>query len=193
MKEEYYYIAWPPDNGTYMWADFRRTGTPPPGILCEVCGQRINFDLVNPNYTPPRSYYDLSSCYDGDYLVSPRLRDFLIGSGLLGLHFGTIPKSCRYLVLRCSNVLTYVRGPGVHEEEYCERCRTYRSVWGSGPKGDRFEGIDEPIEVGIYISNMHFGYYPQKGPLLVVGRNTWKEMVKQGFKGLSNGKPVLSD
>src|SRR5687768_11880674 len=117
------YIAWPPDNHTYMWAD---KDDIPAGIICPYCTQRLDFSLVNPNYRPPRSYYDLSSCYDGDYLVSPGLRDFWMGRGLVGLSFKEIPKSSRYFVLQCSNVLKYTPGSGLHLEERCPHCAQYR-------------------------------------------------------------------
>jgi hypothetical protein len=185
------YVAWPPDNDTYMWAHTKKTGVPPPGILCDVCSQRVDYDAVNPRYKPPRRYYDLSSCYDGDYLVSPRLREHLERSGLVGISFKEIPSSSSYFILRCSNVLRIKKTSSLHLDEFCNACAQYRSVWGSEPEESGFERVSEPIRVGIYLSDLRVGYYPQMGPLLIVGLDTWEALLSMGFKGLKNGKPII--
>lgn len=110
----------------------------------------------------------------------------------MGLAFKEIPKSTRYYVLRCSNILKYIPGPNLHQEEHCGDCKQYKSVWGSEPEGDRFEGVGDAITNGVYVSDIHVGYYPQKGPLLIIGTETWNDMVKEGFKGLKNAQPITT-
>jgi hypothetical protein len=182
------YVAWPPDNGTYMWADTNKTGVPPPGILCDACGQRIDYQTINPNYRPPRSYYDLSRTYDGDFLVSPRLREHWEQRPVSGITFVDIPSSRRYFVLRCTMVLKLARPESLRFEEYCSFCRQYRSVWGL--KSEKLEGIDVPIEHGVFTSDLRVGYYPQFGPELIIGVRTWEEMIGLKVKGLANGQPI---
>jgi ribosomal protein L33 len=183
------YIAWPLDNDTAMWAHTKKTGEPPPGVVCSACKVRTDWEAINPRYTPPRSYYDLSRCYDGDILVSPRLREYLERQQLPGLKFVELPASRRYFVLQCENVLKLARPSTLRMEEYCPVCKQHRSVWGI--KSGQLAGVDEPIRHGLYFSDSRVGYYPQMGPELIVGVETWQGMVKERFKGLANGKPVI--
>lgn len=186
------YIAWPPDNDTYMWDDPKTRGVPPPGVICTVCGQRIDYNAINPNYRPPRSYYDLSSVYDGDILVSPKLRSFLEERKLPGLRFVEIPSSKRYFFLQTSNVLKLIPPSSAKREEFCSACNQHRSVWGNQPNRARYEGVEEPIRTGVFFSDIKVGYYPQMGPLLIIGVDTWQAMLAAKFKGLGNGKPIVN-
>ena len=186
------YIAWPPDNDTYMWADPKTRGNPPAGVICETCGQRIDYTAINPNYKPPRSYYDLSRPYDGDFLVSPRLRDYLVGQNLPGLRFCPLARSNRYLILQPQNMLRIARGPSLRFEEYCSACRQYRSVYGIDGEKLHFLDISEPIRFGIFITDLRGGYYPQMDHLLIVGTETWNGMLREKFRGMGNGKPIIN-
>lgn len=186
------YIAWPPDNGTYMWADPKTRGNPPPGVLCEKCGQRIDYGAVNPKYKPPRNYYDLSNTFDGDFLVSPPLRCYLQEQKLLGITFSEIRSSRRYFILNCMNVLRLIRPATSRLEEYCAVCKQYRSVWGNNPETAHYEGVHGPIHEGIFISDLRVGYYPQMGPMLIVGIDTWRGMLAKKFKGLGNGEAITN-
>lgn len=185
------YIAWPPDNGTYMWADPKTRGTPPPGVSCEVCGQRIDYDAVNPNYKSPRSHYDLCRTYDGSFLVSASLFEYFQKQNLQGVSFSEIPHSKRYFVLHCKNFLKLVRPPTFRMKEFCERCQQFRSVYGIS-RG-QFQDVVEPIRKGLFCSDVPIGYWPQMGHELIVGVDTWKCMLEQGFKGLKNGEAVQQD
>ena len=182
------YVAWPPDNGTYMWADPKTQGQPPPGVICQTCHQRIDYDAINLNYKPPRSYYDLCRTYDGSFLVSPRLRQFLEQRKLPCVSFGEIPSSHRYFVLHCANILRLVRPPTLRTEEYCEKCEQYRSVYGI--KREQLQDVREPIREGIFFSDLRVGYFPQMGPELIVGMETWNSMLALKLKGLGNGEPI---
>ncbi len=186
------YTVWAPDNGTHMWADPKTRGTPPPGVLCDACGQRIDYHAINPNYKPPRSYYDLCRAYDGDLFVSPRLREWLEAQSLEGLRFVELPKSERYFVLQTTNILKVVRSASYRWEEPCSVCRQFKSVWGTPAGGDRYEDVIEPLHRGVYSSDVKFGYGPQMGPLLIVGIETWQNMLAQNFKGLNGGKPIIN-
>ncbi len=186
------YTVWAPDNGTHMWADPKTRGTPPPGVLCDACGQRIDYHAINPNYKPPRSYYDLCRAYDGDLFVSPRLREWLEAQSLEGLRFVELPKSERYFVLQTTNILTYIPAPTTKREEFCAVCRQHKSVWGNQPETARYENVPDPIQRGIYFSDIKVGYGPQMGPLLIVGIDTWQNMLAQNFKGLNGGKPIIN-
>lgn len=185
------YNAWPAENKTHMWADPKIRGTPPAGVLCDACGQRIDYHAINPHYKPPRTYYDLCRTYDGDFLISVQLQDWLKAQTLSGLTFGTLKSSERYVVLQSSNILRVVRSVAYKFEEYCSVCQQHKSVWGSPTGGDRFQGINEPLQRGIYFSDIRFGYGPQMGPLMVVGVETWAGMLAQKFKGLNAGKPII--
>jgi hypothetical protein len=185
------YIAWPPDNGTYMWADPKTRGTQPPGVSCEVCGQRIDYDAVNPNYKPPRSYYDLCRTYDGSFLVSSLLYEYFQKQNLQEVLFSEVASSKRFFVLHCKNILKLVRPPTFQMKEFCESCHQFRSVYGI--INEQLQDVVEPIHKGLFFSDLRVGYWPQMGHELIVGVDTWKGMVEQGFKGLKNGEPVEQD
>lgn len=186
------YLAWPPDNGTYMWADPKIRGTPPPGVVCGVCEQRIDYGAVNPNYRPPKSHYDLCRTFDGTDLVSQRLRDYLELQRLANVTFEPLQTTDRYFVLRCSNILRLIRPPTSRSEEYCMTCGQYRSVWGNQPETARYEGVEKPLQKGLYVTDVRVGYYPVMGPLLVVGVETWEGMNLEKFKGLRNGQAIIN-
>ncbi len=187
------FLAWPPDNGTYMWAsDDEARVNPPKGVICGVCGQRIDYTAVNPKYAPPRSYYDLSRCYDGDVLVSPKLRTYLEECRLQDIKFVNLASCQRYFVLQCERVLKFIPPATAKREEYCAACKQYRSVWGNVPERAQFEGVDRPMQEGLFFTDLKVGYYPQMGPLLIAGVRTWQELLAQKFKGFGNGKPIVN-
>lgn len=182
------YTTFSADNGTHMWADTRKTGDPLPGIICEACGMRRDWNAVNPKYKPPRSYYDVSRCFDGDYLISPKLREYLESQNLPGLRFVPLPSSERFYILQTELVLKLEKSPKIRMEEFCGVCNQYKSVWGTDEI--RLMDIHSPVPKGIYFTDLRIGYYPQMGPKLIVGIETWEGMVAQRFKGLGGGKPI---
>lgn len=186
------YTAWPADNHTHMWADPKTRGNPPPGVICPVCDMRMDRTAINPKYEPPRSYYDLSRAFDGDILVSPRLKEFLERQELTGLRFVEIPSSRRCFILQCTIGLVYIRPPTARMEEYCPACKQHKSIWGNKPECAHFAGVHAPIHEGVFFTDIKAGYYPQMGSLLIVGVDTWRSMVEQGFKGLSNGAAITN-
>ena len=177
-----------PSTNNHMWADKKIRGTPSPSIICPVCGQRIDYYAINPNYLPPRSYNDLSRCFDGDFLVSPRFRDFIESQGLTGIGFQQIQRSRRYFVLKCTNILELVPPDTLHKKEFCEHCKQYKSVWGLNtidePVKLFFRGVSAPIPQGIYLTDLKAGYGPLFGPLLLFGVDTWQSILSQKFKGI---------
>jgi hypothetical protein len=179
-----------------MWADPKTRGTPPPGVICTACGQRIDYHAINPNYRPPRSRYDMIGTYDGDTLVSPRLQDYLERHGGPGLRFVPLPRSDRYVAVMTSNVLRLIPPVTLQKAEYCEVCKQYKSVWGLPMVNDkwhlRFEGIEGPIRSGWYETDLIAGYGPTMGPDVIVGIDLWEDMVARGFKGV-HGLPVVDD
>jgi hypothetical protein len=170
-----------------MWANKKTRGNPSPGVLCPACDQRIDYFAVNPNYKPPSSKTDLCRCYDGDFLVSPLLREFLASLNLTGISFQDIPKSRRYYVLKCTNILELIPPLTLQKEEHCSHCNQYKSVWGlktlDEPIRLAFKGVVAPIREGIYLTDLRAGYGPLFGPLLVFGVETWEKIKAQKFKG----------
>jgi hypothetical protein len=187
------YKSCQPDNGTHMWANKKIRGIPPTGVICPACDQRIDYYAVNPNYKPPRSYNDLCRCYDGDFLVSPPLREFLESLNLAGVYFQDIPKSRRYFVSKCTNILQLIPPPTLQLEDYCKHCRQYKSVWGIKTIDDPvklwFKDVVCPIREGIYLTDLRAGYGPLFGPLLLFGVETWGKIKAQKFKG-TYGKAI---
>jgi hypothetical protein len=185
--------AGPPDAKISMWLYRKLYGDPPPGILCPAGGGRLDFTTMNPKFKAPRSYFDLLRTYDGDFLVSVKLREYLENSGLVGLKFLSIPSTRRFSVMLVSNVLKLSPLPTLRREEYCEVCREYRSVYGVKFVNDTwhhgFQGVDEPIPCGLYFSDLRFGFGSRMGPILIVGLDTWADLKAQEFKGI-DGFPI---
>jgi hypothetical protein len=185
------FIVWPPDTDTYMWAD-KTPADPTDGLLCPTCGQPHDHSAINPEYKPPRTYYDVCRTYDGYYLISPRLRSFFERQRLSGLLFLPLRNSTRYSVLKCTNILEIIRPATSKMEEQCPRCGQCKSVWGNTPEKAHYKGVDAPLRHGLFFSDIRVGYYPQMGPMLIAGTETWRNMVAQGFKGLRNGEPIIN-
>ena len=175
-----------------MWANPKTRGSLPPGVLCDVCGHRIDYNAINPNYKPPRSYYDLCAVYDGDFLVSPRMREWLEAQHLSGLRFVELASSRRYFVLQSLNIVKLVRTPSLKLEEFCSACRQYKSVWGTSRDGDSFEGMAKPLRYGICFSDIRVGAGPNMRPLMILGVETWQAMSAQKFKGTIGIEPIIN-
>ena len=189
------FVGFAPSTENHMWADKETRGNPPPGVICPYCDQRIDYYAVNPNYKPPRSYYDLCRCYDGDFLVSPRLHEFLESLNLAGVSFQDIPKSGRYFVLKCTNILQLIPPSTLQREEYCKYCKQYKSVWGINtidePVKFWFKDVTLPILEGMYLTDLRSGYGPVFGPKLIIGVDTWGKITSQKFKG-ANAKAIYN-
>jgi hypothetical protein len=186
----------PPDAKTTMWSSRRQYGEPPPGIFCPACGGRIDFTTMNPRFKAPRSYFDLMATYDGDYLVSPKLREYLEQTLPAGLTFLPIPSTRRFFALINANVVAMDPLPRLKKEKFCEVCQEYRSVFGGftiDRKNDLYlfglKGIQEPIRRGLYVTDLRFGEDSRMEQCWVVGLDTWAELKAQGFKGI-DGFPI---
>jgi hypothetical protein len=186
----------PPDAKTTMWSSRRQYGEPPPGIFCPACGRRIDYTTMNPRFKAPRSYFDLMRTYDGDYLVSPKLREYLEQTLPAGLTFLPIPSTRRFFALINANVVAMDPLPRLKKEQFCEVCREYRSVF-SGFTFDNdhdlylfgLKGIPTPVRRGLYVTDLRFGEDSRMWQPLVVGLDTWAELKAQGFKGI-DGFPI---
>lgn len=95
-------------------------------------------------------------------------------------------------MLQTTNILTYIPAPTAKREEFCALCQQHKSVWGNQPETARYENVHEPIQRGIYFSDIKVGFGPQMGPLLIVRIETWQNMLAQKFKGLNGGKPIIN-
>lgn len=182
------YKSCQPDNGTHMWASKKTRGAPPPGTICPLCNQRIDYFAINPNYMPPNSKNDLSRCLDGDFLVSPLLKEFLESMNLTGISFQQIKRSKRYFVLKCLNELQLIPPSTLVMSKYCEACKQYQSVgginWIDEPIKFWFRGVCAPIRDGIYLTDLKTGGGPFLfGSDLIFGVDTWEKIKAQKFKG----------
>jgi hypothetical protein len=187
--------ASPPDSKSHMWADPRTRGIPPAGVICDACGQRIDYKAINPEFRPKVRNHDLMNVYDGDYLVSTRLRDYLRSQQIPGISFEEVPKVRGLFVLQSDNILKLHPPATLRMEEFCSVCGQYKSVYGLPLTGKivplRFEGVNSPLERGIFITDLIAGYGPLMGPLLVFGVETWADLVRCSFRGI-HGRPIVN-
>lgn len=134
-------------------------------LVCDACGMRKDPDYINSDYRIGKKRLDISHTYDGYIIVSARFRTFTEECGFSGVTFTDLPNQADIYVVNFENLLQITKPQGFKLEEYCIKCRRYRSVWGLPyvsvviPK----TGLDD----GFYRSDIMMGYGLMMFPLLI--------------------------
>lgn len=154
----------------------------PRQIFCEECNS-----VLDENYMPAslklysRTLPDLGYTYDNQAVCSQRFKDFCeeekyavdfwkINSVAPAFHFRP-RQSLRFDAIRRQ---TRFLSP-------CSRCKGYQGVIGAKPVF--LLDVTEPIQRGIFRTDLKFGSFASKGSLIIVGIETRAELVKSRFTG----------
>lgn len=151
------------------------------GLVCSACGMVLDFTYVNPNYRVPKRCPDLGHTYDGFFVASRKLRDFVEAERLDGFEFRQIPKEPNYHTVILTRALPVTEPAELKREQFCEACRRHVSVWNLTNMAIRIEAGMEYR--GFYRSNIEMGYRLMKFPLWFVTADLKASIKKAKLSG----------
>ncbi|MGN6398283.1 MAG: hypothetical protein ACTHMI_22110 [Mucilaginibacter sp.] len=129
-----------------------------------------------------RTKKPISSTYDNFTIVSEQFKAFCETEGYRGLEFVVLPNSPGLYWFKIHNIIQYDSGSkGLRFINYNKECRGYEEVIGANPV---YLKTKELIPDGFFRTDLCFGSFERKFPLMLVGTDTMKKIKSAGFKGL---------
>lgn len=154
----------------------------PRSVFCDQCGS-----VLDRTYVPAMleiysgKPQDLGSTYDGQVICSERFKAFC-ETRKYQVEFFPIKARVTIYHFRPAAILRFdTERRNTVFSKRCPRCGTYDEVIGSIPVFLR--DVVEPIESGIFRTDLEFGSGAQKGPKIIVGIETRNAMVTRKFRG----------
>ena len=173
------FVMWSRDNdsGLFLSDD-------PDIDRCPGCGFVRNREYIPPKFRLRKKLYDLSCTYDHIDIASQRFRDFCLHQGIEGLEFIPLPNNETYYIVRAKSILLADQERmNLELLDFCMECNRYACISGALPM--YLKGVTSPLPTGIYATDMTFGSWDEREPLLIVSPDV-KEMIKEHkFKGMS--------
>ncbi len=172
------YTMFGPDNDTHMFKGDTKAGF----RKCEKCGYRVAPIVTNPAYVPRKTRHDLTSTYDGQWIVTEAFKSLCEREGYPGLDFLPFENDARHfhLVPRRQVKFDSARRK-TRFERLCKTCNRYESVVGATPAYLRRRG---PLPAGVFRSDLAFASGDEKSPLLLVGEGTRDKIVAARLEGI---------
>jgi hypothetical protein len=156
---------------------------------CIVCGCKLHEPFVNKDFKLKKKAFDISSTYDGFKIVSEKFKTIILELGIAEVRFEILPQLEGFYIFSANHILEFDSARRHTKfEDYCETCMRYKSIAGATPAF--LKDIKEPIDYGIFRTDILFGGCNEKHPLLIFGINTYKHLKKQKIKGM-DAKEVL--
>ena len=151
--------------------------------ICEKCGYVTDFEYINQLFNLKLEKFDFSATYDGRIVVSEKFKFWCDRNKYGGLEFRELPNNKGYYHFLVRNVLAFdTEKVQLNYESYCDICGNYKSVTPAIPVV--IKKLKEPLEDGIYCTDIHFASGNEKSPLIIVGLETYKKMNKGNFRGI---------
>ena len=154
----------------------------PSTVFCPRCGDPVDPDYVPADLGVTRMHQDIVGTGDGHFVVSQKFKDFCVRMALPDLQFERINRAPPLYDLRVKAIVTYdvACGPPRFEKK-CPECGRYESV--VQPVESCLTGIDLPIMIGLFRTDLEFASGREKHPILVVGLETAELFRKEKLKG----------
>jgi hypothetical protein len=154
----------------------------PPAIFCFQCNT-----ILDKSYVPSAlklysgKLPDLGGTYDGQEMCSTRFKEFCEAEGL-EVDFYEIDMGKPFYHFKPQNILKYdILRRKTRFIGHCASCGNFAEVIGSTPVF--FTEIFEPIQTGIYRTDLEFGSGSHKGFGVIVGLETREKMIALKFRG----------
>jgi hypothetical protein len=154
----------------------------PDSVFCQSCST-----VLDKSYIPSRiKLYsgrlpDLGGTYDGQDMCSQRFKDFSEEEGL-EVDFYAIDMGKPFYHFRPKKIVKYdTLRRKTRFIKPCATCGNHAEVIGSIPV--YFSEIFEPLQSGIYRTDVEFGSGSQKSFKVIIGLSTREKMVAQKFRG----------
>lgn len=118
-----------------------------------------------------RKSYEVSYTYDGQLIVSERFKAFCENNHMEGTVF-TLVNAGRGLYRLTSNRIVEFNSDrrGTRFIDFCDVCGEYAEVIGANPPF--LKNIHTPLKEGFYKSDLEFGSFKAKSPLIIVSVET---------------------
>jgi hypothetical protein len=172
-----YYLS-NPDIGAHFYE------SAPDSVFCPSCGT-----VTDKRYIPSKikcnssrgKLLDIGATYDGQEICSQRFKDFSDSEGL-EIDFYEIDMGKLVYHFRPRQIVKYdTLRRKTRFIKPCLICGNHAEVIGSIPV--YFLDIFEPLQDGIYRTDVEFGSAHHKGFEVIVGLSTREKMVAQKFRG----------
>jgi len=130
-----------------------------------------------------RTKRPISSTYDNFTIVSDEFKVFCEKEGYNGLGFIPLPNSPGLYWFKIHNVLKYdIQNSNVRLINYCVKCKGFEEVIGANPV---YLKNKELIPDGFFRTDICFGSFQTKFPLMLIGLETRKKLKAAGIsKGM---------
>jgi len=179
------HVVYGRDNDRYVFRD--RDDVP----RCERCGGLLDKwegDQIRLD-DPVSIGMDISTTYDGVVVVSPRFREVVAESDLVGLSFLELHGG--FAVLRATRRIAFDAATRrTRFEERCDACGNCESVIGATP-AFLMPPVDvRPVE--FVWTDIEFGSGDEKSPLLVCGDRAARALRRAKLSGLDDFSEVRS-
>lgn len=171
------------DNDSYMFEDDSCLEK------CDMCGYRIDFSAYNPEYRLARkTQRDITATYDGQWIVSDRLRLVCEANGVADVLFRPFNKEPRFFQFISTRVVPFdVERRKTRFIKLCPKCGNYESIAGATPA---YLKITKALDFGIYRTDVLFGSGNEKHPLIIVAPDVKEIFELEKLRGLEFG-PVI--
>lgn len=165
-----------PDNDTYMCEDDSNLDK------CPVCGYRIENYPHNPQWRCNNPKTDISATYDGQWVVSKKMRSILVQECPFDVDFIGFESTLQYFHLIPKRIIAFdfVRRKTRFEKQ-CEACGRYESVVGAKPA---FLVEHTILSHGFYGSDLFFGSGNERHNLLFVSATLKSSFIKSDVFGV---------
>ncbi len=162
------------DNNSFMHETYPH--------CCKTCGYPVKQE-VNPGFRLKQKRYDVSYTYDGYLIVSEKFKNYCTDMNFKNIVFEELPMEPGFYVVTVHKIITlnYTKRE-VKFIDKCDECGRYAEVIGATPSF-----IDDESELKdseFYRSDMDFGSYERKSPLIIMNNNLANKITIKRFKGL---------
>jgi hypothetical protein len=128
----------------------------------------------------------LSTTYDGFKIVSEAFKSFCENENYSGLEFVVLPNSTGFYWFKTNNIIEYdSQSYGIRFINYNKECKGYEEIIGASPV---YLKNPLPIPDGFFRTDICFGSFESKSPVILVGVKTLKKLKNAGFKGIDSSE-----
>jgi hypothetical protein len=148
---------------------------------CAAYSDIYTINQINP-FLKKKTKKHLSTTYDGFKIVSEIFKSFCENENYPGLEFVPLPKSPGFYWFKAHNIIEYdSQSYGLRFINYNEDCKGYEEIIGASPVCLKKR---IPIPDGFFRTDICFGSFESKSPVILIGVETLRKLKLAGFKGI---------
>lgn len=155
----------------------------PDSVFCKRCGDIVDRDYAPSNLNAEIMLVDMVYTRDGHLIISQKFKELVQRSAIPGVDLIRVNQTPPLYDFQPRLIIPYdVACHPPRFENCCECCGIFESV--IGPRYSCLEGVDEPIEQGIYRTDLEFASGREKHPIIIVGVQTAPLFKREKLRGL---------